>query len=379
MSISLVINKQDVAPLLSAAPRITDDIEASCRTLDFQLQAADGLVNYLGQQVELFIGDKREFFGFLEVRGWEIKGAITYKVYDPLYFLAKNPDDYYFTGGLTASQRAAEVLKNVGVVQGKLAPTGVVLPASLYKKAEGDKVIIDGLVKTVRGGGKKYWLRFNPYEGPDFGATIFERVLPKEIWAFQRGVNMTNATYSESLEEHYNVVKLVNRETGKTVVKYAEKAIKDFGARTRFEEVDKDSAGTMDTDAAAMLTEGKVVKTSISIEGVNDGLVMPIFHVGDVIYADDDLTQAVGAYYIRRVEHTFISSRRILLAMDVEAAPSVPPAPFDSAEKDYIDDKAPKKQKKQKATADGKGVSENPAYNAEMKGLIDKYGLDSKK
>jgi hypothetical protein len=374
MTLRLIINKQDVAPLLSAPPKITDDIQAVCRTLDFQLQAADGLANYLGQQVELYVGDKREFFGFLEVRGWEARGTITYKVYDPLYFLAKNPDDYYFNGGLTASQRAEEVLKNVGVVRGNLAPTGVVLPASFYKKAEGDKVIIDSLVKTVKAGGKKFWLRFDP-SVESFGATIFERTLPAEVWAFQRGVNMTNARYEESLEDHYNVVKLVNRETGKTVVKYDQQAIQDFGARTRFEEVDKDAADTMDRDAAAMLEEGKKVKASISIEGVNDDLVMPIFHVGDVIYVEDDITQALGAYYIRRAEHTFESSRRITLAFDVEEAPDVPAAPYADAEKDA---KQRNKPKKGKGTKAGAGVSENAAYGDEMKGLIDKYGLDSK-
>jgi hypothetical protein len=380
---------QDIASLLSSPPRITDDIEASCRSLDFQLQAAEGLVNYLGQSVELFVGDRREFFGFLEVRGWEAKGTITYKVYDPLYFLVKNPDDYYFAGGLTASQRAEEVLQNIGVARGKLAPTGVVLPASFYKKAEGDKVIIDGLVKTSRGGGKKYWLRFDP-SVKDFGATIFERKMPSEMWAFQRGVNMTAAKYEESLEEHYNVVKLVNRETGKTVVQFDEKAIENFGARTRFEEVDKDHEKTMESDAAAMLEEGVKIKASIGIEGVNDDMVMPIFHVGDVIYVEDDLTQALGPYYIRRVEHTFQSSRRITLVFDVEEAPGLPPVPFDSAEddtKDYTaNGKKIKKPKKKKAAADGKdkdgkgkGVSETPVYNEEMKGLIKKYGLDAKK
>jgi hypothetical protein len=374
MTLRLIINQQDVAPLLSAPPRITDDIEAVCRTLEFQLQAADGLVNYLGQQAELYVDDSREFFGFLEVRGWEARGTVTYKVYDPLYFLAKNPDDYYFAGGLTASQRAEEVLKNVGVARGKLTPTGVTLPASFYKGAPGDQVIIDGLVKTVRGGGKKYWLRFDP-SVDGFGATIFERALPAEVWAFQRGVNMTNAKYEESLEDHYNVVKLVNRETGKTVVKYDHQAITDFGARTRFEEVDKEAAKTMDQDAAAMLEAGKKVKTSISIEGVNDEMVMPIFHVGEVIYAEDDVTQALGAYFIRRVEHTFVSSRRVTLVMDVEDAPGVPAAPFEDAEKEAKERNTPKKGK---ATKNGAGVSENAAYNDEMKGLIDKYGLESK-
>ncbi|GKU79285.1 hypothetical protein L3i20_v236820 [Paenibacillus sp. L3-i20] len=337
--------------------------------MDFQLQKADGLVNYLGQQVELFIGDERVFFGFLEIRGREAQGMLAYKAYDPLYFLAKNPDDYYFNGGFTASQRAEEVLKNVGVVRGKLAPTGITLPASFYKAAAGDQVIIDGLVKTAQGNSKKYWLRFDASE-EHFGATIFERKIPPYMWAFQRGVNMTNARYEESLEEHYNVVKLINRETGKTVVRFDKQAVADFGARTRFEEVDKDHAATMEKDAMEMLKEGLKIKSSIGIEGVNDNMVMPIFHVGDVIYVEDGVTLALGPYFIRRVEHTFVSSKRITLVFDVEAAPDLPVAPFDSAEKDATeytpDGKQIKKETTPTAVKTGKGVSETPKYQVEM-------------
>lgn len=369
--IRLLINSQDVAPLLSDPPKITDDMQAVCRTLEFRLQASEGLVNYLGQQVELYADDRREFFGFMETRGWEDSGAVTYKVFDPLYFLAKNPDDYYFNSGLTASQRAEEVLKNVGVIRGKLAPTGVTLPASFYKKAAGDQVIIDSLVKTATSGGKKFWLRFDP-SLENFGATIFERFVPEEIWAFQRGVNLKSAHYEESLEDMINVVKLVNRETGKTVIKYAADSIADFGPRTQFEEVDKEAAPTMDKDAAAMLEAGNKVKTSISIEGINDGLVMPIFHTGDVVYVEDDITQALGAYYISRIDQTFISSTTVTIAMDLERDPSVPDAPFADAEEEAKGDK-------KKGTKKGKGVSETPVYNDEMKGLIEKYGLDSQK
>jgi hypothetical protein len=360
MTVELVINGQDVAPLLSRPPRISDDLEAVCRTLDFTLYAAEALTNYLGQPVELYLDGKRWYFGFLEVRGWEARGQVTYRVYDPLYFLRKNPDDYYFNGQ-TANQIAEKVLKNIGVARGKIASTGVVLPPQLYKRAEGDKVIIDALVKTVRGGGKKFWLRFDPDES-GFGATIFERKVPAHIWAFQRGVNLTDARYTESLEEMYNVVKLVNRETGKTVKKFDQEFINRFAARTRFEEVDKDAAATMDKDAAAMLKEGAKVKTSISLEGINADLVMPQFYSGDVIYVEEDFTNVWGAHHIRRVEQTVVSSKVILLTMDVEDAPGVPPIQFEDAEKE--------------ATKTGKGVSENPVYSEEMKALIEKYGLE---
>lgn len=370
MTLQLIVNKQDVAPLLSDPPRISDEIDAVCRTLEFRLQAADGLVNYLGQSVQLYLDGKRWYYGFLEVRGWEANGVITYKVYDPLYFLKKNPYDYYFKNQ-TAKQIAAHVLSVVGVKAGRLADTGAVLAPKLYQKAEGDKVIIDALALTAQANKKKFWLRFNPEDGAGFGTEIYERITPKELWAFQRGVNLTNATYEESLEDHYNIVRLVNRETGKSVSKADDKLILDFGARTYVEEVDKDKAATMERDAEALLEEKKKVKTTISLEGINADLAMPQFFSGDVIYVEEDMTQAFGAYHIKSVTQTIIDSRTVQLAFDLQEAPDVPKVQF-------TEDQKAAKKKKNKGSDDktGKDASGSPgSYSPDMQKMIDKYGL----
>jgi hypothetical protein len=370
MTLQLIVNKQDVAPLLSAPPRIGDELDGVCRTLEFQLQAADGLVNYLGQSAQLYVGGKRWYYGFLEVRGWEANGIVTYKVYDPLYFLKKNPYDYYFKNQ-TAKQMAAHVLSVVGVKAGSIADTGAVLQPKLYQRAEGDKVIIDALARTYEANAKKYWLRFNPDDGAAFGAEIYERIVPKELWAFERGVNMTTAKYEESLEEHYNIVRLVNRETGKSVSKADDKLVLDFGARTYVEEVDKDKADTMERDAEALLDQKKKVKTTVSLEGMNADLAMPQFFSGDVIYVEEDMTQAFGAYHIRSVTQTILNSSTVQLAFDLQDAPDIPKVQFSDEQK------AAKKQKNKgsddKSSKDGSGSP--GSYSPEMQKLLEKYGL----
>lgn len=365
MTLKLIINNQDVAPLLTSPPVITDQIDAVCRTLEFTLQATDSLSNYLGQAVQLYLGGERWFYGFLEVRGWESSGQITYKVYDPLYFLKKNPYDYYFKA-ITADQIAAEVCSVTGVKVGSLAPTGYVLPAKLYQKTEGDKVITDALYLTKQATGRAFWYRFSPAEGAAFGTQLFERVLPDRIWAFQRGVNLTGARYEESLEEHYNVVRLVNRETGKTVTKLDEQAVLDFGARTYFDEVDKDAADTMDQTAAQLLTEKNTVKTSISLEGINRGLAMGQFFTGDAIYVEEDQTGTFGAYYVKNVTQTILGGKDVQLAFDVETDPS----------NKRVTIKQPKQAGK-KSSKKAKDSSTTPGnYSPEMKTLMEKYGLN---
>ncbi|TVX92227.1 XkdQ/YqbQ family protein [Paenibacillus agilis] len=372
MTLQLIVNKQDVAPLLSGPPKINDEIDSVCRTLEFQLQAADGLTNYLGNAVQLYLGGKRWFYGFLEVTGWDANGVITYKAYDPLYFLKKNPYDYYCKNQ-TAKQIAAQVLSTVGIKAGILADTKSVLAPKLYQKAEGDKVIIDVLARTYKTTSKKYWLRFNPEEGREFGAEIYERVVPRDLWAFQRGVNMTSAKFDESLEEHFNVVHLINRETGKKVAKADKQLALDYGVRTHVEEVDKDKAATMERDAAALLVEKKKVKTTINMEGMNLNLAMPQFYSGDVIYVEEEMTQVFGAYHIRSVSQTIVDSKTIQLAFALQNAPDVPQIQFDDKQEQKKTKNKQGKKDKNKKDKDKDGNGSPGTYSPEMQKVIDKY------
>lgn len=362
MTLDVRLNNQSLRQLLEAPPKVNDQLESACRVLDLEVRAATSLVNYMGQPVELWYNNVRWFFGFLFRRGTESGGKVTYSVFDPLYYSKKTPDDYYLKN-VTATQGFKQIADRVGIVTGALANTGVVFPALYYDGSAPDKVFIDLLARTYQANGKKYWYRFDP-SVDNFGLTLFERVIPPQVWAFQVGVNLTAARYEESIEEAATVVKLVNRDTGKVVTKVANEALKQFGHMIHFEEVDKDQAATMEKKAQELLTKLARVTTSASIEGINPDRKIPQLYSGDVIYVEESVTKLIGAYHIRNLTQTFESDNLVTIAADIQGAPDVPEIQYEDA------------VKKPAASAQaGKGVQENPQYNDATQAVISKYGL----
>lgn len=371
MTLDVRLNGQSLRQLLTAPPTINDQLEAACRTLELEVRAADNLVNYMGQPVELWYNAVRWFFGFLFRRGKESDGRVTYSVFDPLYYSKKVPDDYYLKN-MTGTQGFKYVADKVGIVTGKLANTGAVFPALHYKNAHPDKIFVDLLARTYQATGKKYWYRFDP-SVENFGLYLFERVIPPYVWAFQVGVNLTGASYEESIEETATVVKLVNRETGKVVTKVDNEALKQFGHMVHFEEVDKEKAATMEKDAAELLKKLAKVQTTARITGINPNRVIPQLYNGDLIYVEEKYTGLIGAYHIRNITQTFHSDNLIDIAADIQAAPDVPSIQYTDADTDAT--KKPENSTTGSGSKAGTGVQENPQHNEKIKELISKYGL----
>lgn len=320
-----------------------------------------GLENYQGQTVELWYGGKRWFIGTLRKRGSSHSGVISYLVYDPMIFMNKNVDDFYFPGQ-TAKQTINELAKASAVRVHNLVNTGAVLPPLYYQGAEADKVAVDQLVRTYGANKKKYWLRYNPGYGEE-GLDLFERVVPTKLWAFQVGVNLTSASMDESIEETITVIKLVNRDTGKVVQKVDEVKLKAYGKSVHFEEIDKDAADTMESKATELLQSLSSMSISQQIEGINPNNTMPQLYSGDYIYVEEKYTHIMGGYHIRNITQTFTSDNLITVSMDIERSPYVPEIQFEDAMKNPSED-----------TNGGSGVQQE--YSPELNSVMDQYGLN---
>lgn len=363
--LKLTVGKYDFSPVLTSPPKITDQLEAVCRTLDFSARSSRYLGELYGEPVALWYGGKRWFYGFLFVQDDEESGQITFKAYDPLYYLKKTPDDYYFQG-MTAGQGIKYLAEQVGVKVGKIADTGAVLQPLYYANKAPDKIAVDLIARTYQANKKKFWYRFNP--DPDaFGLEVFERILPKKAWAFQYGVNLTKAKVRGTIEETTPVVVYRNRETGKEVLLVDADALKRYGHMRTFKEVNKDDVDDMDKDAAAAFEKLKGPKKEMSLEGINPEGKMPMFFTGDVVYAEEKRTALLGGYFIKNVVHTFKSDRVIALAMDIQLQPDIPEVQYENQESD---------QKKIGQSGKGSGVAGSGEYSESVKALLDKYGLN---
>lgn len=362
MTMDVRINNQSLRELLNRAPRINDQAGAACRTLELSVRNVEGLENYQGQPVELWYGADRWFFGFMFRRGFDDKGNIRYVAYDPLYYFSKNADDYYIKN-MTATQGFKYLADLVGIEVASLANTGAVFKSLYYPDAQPDKIAVDMLVRTYDANGKKFWYRYMPGVA-EFGLKLFERVVPKEVWSFQIGVNLSRARHEDSIEDTATVVKLINRETGKIVTRVDSEKLKQFGQLKYFEEVDKDQADTMERQAQGLLKQLARVNVTSSLTGINPNQVMPQLFSGDTIYVEEPSTKLFGAYHIRNISQTFISDNLVELGIDVQEAPDIPAIQYEDA----------LNSPKPKAKA-GTGVQEEPIYDEKLKGIMDKYGL----
>lgn len=327
--IELRLNSQNLRELLEGPPKIGDSMNGVCRTLEFTVRKESGLNNSLGQVVELWFNNSRWFIGTIRRRGYSSTGSIQYMAYDPLYVFNKNPDDWYFKY-VTATQAIRQIAGKLGLKISSLTNTGVTLPPLLYQKAEPDKIVVDLLARTHAANKRKYWYRYKPDVAGE-GLIVYENVLPSKLWAFQVGVNLINAEYTESIEETVTIVKLVNRETGKIVSRTNSAALSKYGPATHFEEVEKDKAATMEKQAQDLLTKLSVIKTTLKGEGINPNGVMPQLFSGNAIYVEEPNTGIMGGYYITNITQTFENDSLINIAFDIQAAPDIPTIQYDDA------------------------------------------------
>lgn len=330
MAFTVIIGGTDVTRAVTAPPTINDEINANCCTFQFTVQQERNPQNLLGKVVEMYINGVRWFYGTVRTQEGTANGDIALTVYDPLFTFSRFTDDFYFKTQ-TATQIFTTCAEKTGVPLGAVANTEDVFPQLYYPAAAVDKVCVDVLARTRKANGRKFWYRFDPVTA---SVTMFERTVPADIWVFKVGLNLTAASKSDSVTETFTSVKLVNRETGQTVVKTNDAVANEYDLHTQyFEEMSSDDTTDINTQAATRLEEKSKLASTMRIEGINPDGVIPRLYKGDPIYVEEPNTGLVGGYYIRNITTTVQADTLIVLAMDIVAAPDLPEIQYDDATK----------------------------------------------
>lgn len=366
MTLDIRIGTYSLRDVIVGPPTISDSTDAVCRVLEFSVVNNIKEVGVLmGRQVELWYNEKRWFHGWIQKRAIDAAGSITITAYDGMFFMKMYNDDFYFKN-MTGTQIIKAVAARVGVKVANLANTGTVFKQLWYPGAAADKIATDVLVRTYKANSRKFWLRWDPTEK---GITLYERLKPKQAWAFLSGVNLVGASYEESAEEMYNVVKLVDRETGKGAVRSDKESVTQYGQRQYFEEVDKDAAKIIGKLADQKLKELSKVAVAMSIDGINPYNSMRQFFSGDIIYVEEKTTGIVGAYYIQNIKQSFETNSLVKIAADVVYTMEVPALQYDDATKkpDFLKTKAEKEAEKKAAAAKKKKPNKKKAKKEDPK------------
>jgi len=320
----LILNNQDITGIVERGSiTIEDPMESVCRKLKFKPKKAGEFSNQLGQTVTLEINGVTWYEGIVMVKGKDWLGRMEYTASDPAFYLAKNDGDYLFKQQ-TAKQIIASLAEKCGINAGTMADTGAVFPVLLYRGKNPSLIAVDVLARTRQANGKKFWYRYEPGNG----LTVFERVLPENVWVFENRVNLTDAYHEETIEDQVTRVTMVNRETGKVITKEVTEKLHP-GNVTSFEETDlKEAEAT--AEAVRKLAELSKVGKTMRFSGVNPG-AMPMFWAGDPVYIDEPGSGLVGGYYMKNVTHTVIADNLILVTADVVKTLNLPDIQYKDA------------------------------------------------
>lgn len=327
-NINLTIGGTNATPALSSDLVISDDLNAVCRSLTFSIQQIGKPQAFLGRDVVFTYAGVPWYRGFIRKHSISDSGAISYTAYDPLFFWGKHADDWYFKTQ-TATQILQKMAETCGIKTASMANTQAVFSYLFYQGAQPEKIAIDVLARTRAANGRKFWHRYDPVED---GLILYERQPPPSIWAFQRGVNLTAASKTESVEDLYTCVKVVNREKDKVVIKTNSAAQTAYGKSQYFEEVNSDTA-SLDTKATELLAELSKVAVEMNISGVNPDAKIGQFFSGDPVYVEEPTTGIMGGYYIRNVTHTVSADALITLDFDIQYTSDLPAIQFEDADK----------------------------------------------
>lgn len=324
--LQLKIDGKNFTGLLTGNPVIKEQLNACCRTLMFDLALLGIKQDLLAHKVELYYSNKRWFIGEIKKQVESHDGLNKLTAYDPLFLFSKHDDDYYFKNQ-TATQMAKAMADKIGIKVYKLENTKAVIDYTFYKKGSPDKIMVDALARTWNAGGDKFWFRYDPEHD---GILLKRRSVPTMIWAFKTGGNLMSASRERTIEEMYNTVKLINRETGKTVSKVNAKNKALYGNTQYYEEInDKDT--NLDSYAAEKLKSLSKVKSTLKMSGTNSDGAMGQFFVGDPLYVEEKNTGLVGGFWVRNVSHTFLADDAIQLDFDLTATEDIPEIQYDDS------------------------------------------------
>lgn len=347
MSFTVTIAGTDVTRALTSTLPITDELNANCCTLSFSVQQSTQLQNLIGKPVEVVQdGTKCWFYGIIRKQDPTATGSIQFTVYDPLFNFSRHNDDFYFKNQ-TATQIFTSLCEKAKTPLGEVANTEAVFPQLYYPNATAEKTAVDALARTRKANGRKFWFRADP---DSKSIILFERTVPADIWVFKVGHNLTSATKSESVVSTFTSVKLVNRETGQTVIKTNDAVADEYNLHTQFFEEVNDADTDMNLRATELIEEKSKIDTTMHLEGVNPGGIIPRLYTGDAIYVEDPTTGLVGGYYIRNITQTIEADSLVTLSMDIVIAPDLPEIQVEDADKLTTETGQTKEAKKESET-----------------------------
>ncbi|WP_058301136.1 XkdQ/YqbQ family protein [Gorillibacterium timonense] len=253
-----------------------------------------------GGELRLVLDGKQELFrGVLFADSIDSRGQLSLTAYDENIYLTKNKDTKIFR-----NQKASAVVKRLcnefSIPAGEIHDTGFVIPKLVFRDKTLFEMMVMALTESWKQNGESYSLVSK--EGK---LQLLARKEQKTKWVLENGVNLLDASYSQSIEETRTQIKVIGGDAKKQELSSSAKdseLIKRFGLMQHVEKPDQSmSKSQMEQRAKQLLKKLATIDDEARIECL--GIVEVVS--GSAVYVKESITGILGAYYVSADEHRF--------------------------------------------------------------------------
>lgn len=305
-SVTYKDNKQNVHldPIVKSI-NWSGDIKQAARKLVVELSNTGDLRDlYMmfekGGELRLILDEKQELFrGVLFTDEINSQGQMTLTAYDENIYLTKSKDTKIFR-----NQSASAIIKRLcnefSIPIGEIHDTGYVIPKLVFR----DKTLFEMMVMALTETQKQNGLHFliSSKEGK---LQLLARKEQKGKWVLENGVNLLDASYSQSIEETKTQIKVVGEDAKKKEISVSVKdgeLTQRFGVMQHLEKPDQNmTKSQMDQRAKQLLKDLGTIDDQARIECLG----IPEVVSGSCVYVKESVTGILGGYYISADEHRF--------------------------------------------------------------------------
>lgn len=271
-----------------------------------------------GAELRLLLDEKQELFrGVLFADQMNPKGQMTLTAYDENIYLTKNKDTKIFR-----NQSASAIIKRLcnefSIPTGEIHDTGYVIPKLVFRDKTLFEMMVMALTETQKQNGQHFWI--SSKEGK---LQVLARKEQKGKWVLENGVNLLDASYSQSIEETRTQIKVVGGDGKKKELSASAKdgaLIKRFGVMQHLEKPEKDmTKSQMEQRAKQLLKDLSTIEDQAQIECLG----IPDVVSGSCVYVKESVTGILGGYYVSADEHKFESGSHTM-SLTLSATDDIP-------------------------------------------------------
>ncbi|WP_141500973.1 XkdQ/YqbQ family protein [Paenibacillus luteus] len=286
------------------------DVKQAYRTLTVSLlNTNDGsgtLLNFeIGRELR-FISDGAELFrGVIFRREIDQSGAMTLVAYDENVYLTKNEDTKKFTK-VTASQIVRQLCTEFGINVGTIADTKYVIPKLILRDMTLWNMITTALTVTRKQTGRRYFVYASQGR-----LHLAERKDRKAAYLLESSSNLLTASYSQSIEDLRNQVRVIGGKEKAPVIAVASDSASAarYGTMQHLENADTDATSAEVRQLAAqLLKELNVIDDEATVTALGYGDTF----AGVSVYVYDAMTAIVGNYYVSSDSHSYTNGNHTM-------------------------------------------------------------------